>query len=55
MKLKKSVRTGLTGSWSGIRHIYQWTSGLGQGLVVDSVGDCGRLLLLGLPKVVISQ
>lgn len=41
MKLKKRVRTGLTGSWSGIRHIYQWTGGLGEGLVVDGVGDCG--------------
>lgn len=55
MKLKKGVRTGLTGSWSGVGHIYQWTSGLGQGLVVDSVCDCGRFLFLGLAKVVIGQ
>lgn len=54
-EVKKSVRTGLTGSWSGIRHIYQRAGGLGQGLVVDCVCDCGRLLFLGLPEVVISQ
>lgn len=28
-EVKKRVRTGLTSSWSGIRHVYQWTSGLG--------------------------
>lgn len=52
---KQDVRTGLTGSWSGIGHIHQGTRGLRQGLVVDCVGDCGRLLLLGLPEVVIRQ
>lgn len=54
-KKKKSVRTGLTGSWSGIGHIYQRTGCLRKGLVVYCVGDCGRLLFLGLPEVVISQ
>lgn len=52
---KKSIRTGLTGSWSGIRYVYQRTGSLGQGLVVDCVGHCGGLLLLSVSKVIISQ
>lgn len=46
---------GLTGSRPGIGHIHQWSSGLGQGLVVDCVGHCGGLLLVRLPKVIVCQ
>ena len=45
----------LTGSWPGVGHVHQGPRGLGQGLVVDRVGDGGRLLLLGLPEVVVCE
>lgn len=46
---------GLTGSRPGVGHVHQWSSGLGQRLVVDCVGHCGGLLLICLPKVVVCQ
>lgn len=46
---------GLTGSRPGIGNIHQWSSGLGQRLVVDSVCHCGGLLLVGLPKIIVCQ
>lgn len=52
---KKEVRTGLTGSWSGIRYIHKWACSLWERLVVDSVCDCRGLLLLGFPKVIVGQ
>lgn len=46
---------GLTGSGPGIGNVHQWARGLGQGLVVDRVGHGGRLLLVGLSKVIVCQ
>lgn len=46
---------GLTGSGPGIGHVHQRPRGLGQGLVVDRVGHCGGLLLVGLSKVIVGQ
>ena len=51
----KCVRTGLTGSRSGVGHVHQRPGGLGQGLVVDRVRHRGGLLFLGVPKVVVGQ